>query len=996
MTAIAFFHCRPNSHPFQDRQLTLKEPTKIGRSVARCRPSPNNAVFDCKVLSRNHALLWYENGKFYLQDTKSSNGTFVNNQRLSKASEESPAVEVNSCDIVQFGVDVVDNTKKVTHGCIVSQLRLYLPNGDEAKQSNHVWNNQIMDKVPYNNAYPVVQSQDLYQLHQYLQEALHREQMLEQKLALLQRLVVRSHDASEKGWQALIDEDRLLSRLEFLENQLQTFNKTQNEESLQTQLQTIQEEKYVYEKTSKETLRQALQEKLEAVRKLSNLERSLSNTEDECTHLRQMHEQTQNELTELAAVHQGKIKEIQEISEKLQETERKNKDTITELEQRKEEMQQNIEEITQEKETLSNAFETLKDKREKLDQLEHTNNNDLVNNNSLEEQGVQADLGTKLEELLNDSEQITNLINSADVNHNFKVKLQQLQKIQVDMETKEDLIETNHECIEDLKETLILAKEDAIENVNEVEDLREQLKVREAEMETKLNQTTNDLKQQLAQVKNDNECKNATLLELQAYVSKLETTNSELECAHKQEVESRLLAEGEMSKLHEERERQTAVINEASRELQAALSARESLLEREENVRLQVEESELMLNMCHNSSSESTSEAEELEPDDKNSVLPTTFVIFKAKLKELKSKLKDTDRQLLAVQEENFELKDQIESLQTQHTMEKSVPLNVEEVMSELLQATENSVSSSNAQMEEKWQQKLQEKEEALQESSAELKLALQKLAQQEEEFLQLQNELMVTRQTAEAVPQLREEVSSLESSLQERRESCSLLETQLQTNEQSLQNAQKEISTLQGKVEEDAESITKFANETESLQAEVQSQALLATAAYDKEREVRKQLEDDTSQLIAKEEQIARLEDELSICRKEKADVKSDFDALTLSLQEAQREKEEINSELQRLEQSRAEKESALEKELTSNKTLLEESLQEKEKLTSAMGNKDEELAEVTTRCQQLIREREENAMKLEGSLAMRRYSTAAVLIAFVSLLIYLIFGSS
>jgi len=50
--------------------------------------------------------------QFYLQDTKSSNGTFINNQRLSRASEESLAVEVNSCDIVQFGVDVVDNAKK--------------------------------------------------------------------------------------------------------------------------------------------------------------------------------------------------------------------------------------------------------------------------------------------------------------------------------------------------------------------------------------------------------------------------------------------------------------------------------------------------------------------------------------------------------------------------------------------------------------------------------------------------------------------------------------------------------------------------------------------------------------------------------------------------------------------------------------------------------------------------------------------------------------------
>ena len=58
-----------------------------------------------------------------------------------------------------------------------------------------------------------------------LQEALHREQMLEQKLALLQRLLLDSQDASDKSWQSLIDEDKLLSRLEFLENQLQAYNK---------------------------------------------------------------------------------------------------------------------------------------------------------------------------------------------------------------------------------------------------------------------------------------------------------------------------------------------------------------------------------------------------------------------------------------------------------------------------------------------------------------------------------------------------------------------------------------------------------------------------------------------------------------------------------------------------------------------------------------------------------------------------------------------------
>ena len=63
MAAVAVFTCRQNSHPFQERQVQLNESIKVGRSVARARPAPNNAIFDCKVLSRNHAVLWYENGK---------------------------------------------------------------------------------------------------------------------------------------------------------------------------------------------------------------------------------------------------------------------------------------------------------------------------------------------------------------------------------------------------------------------------------------------------------------------------------------------------------------------------------------------------------------------------------------------------------------------------------------------------------------------------------------------------------------------------------------------------------------------------------------------------------------------------------------------------------------------------------------------------------------------------------------------------------------------
>ncbi|KAJ4940292.1 hypothetical protein JOQ06_026601, partial [Pogonophryne albipinna] len=49
---------------------------------------------------------------FFLQDTKSSNGTFINSQRLSRGSEESLPCEVLSGDIIQFGVDVTENTRK--------------------------------------------------------------------------------------------------------------------------------------------------------------------------------------------------------------------------------------------------------------------------------------------------------------------------------------------------------------------------------------------------------------------------------------------------------------------------------------------------------------------------------------------------------------------------------------------------------------------------------------------------------------------------------------------------------------------------------------------------------------------------------------------------------------------------------------------------------------------------------------------------------------------
>ncbi|XP_061474305.1 sarcolemmal membrane-associated protein isoform X20 [Rhineura floridana] len=398
-SALAIFTCRPNSHPFQERHVYLDEPVKIGRSVARCRPAQNNATFDCKVLSRNHALVWFDHktGKFYLQDTKSSNGTFINSQRLSRGSEESPPCEILSGDIIQFGVDVTENTRKVTHGCIVSTIKLFLPDGMEARLRSDVIHASLpspVDKVAANT--PSMYSQELFQLSQYLQEALHREQMLEQKLATLQRLLAVTQEASDTSWQALIDEDRLLSRLEVMGNQLQACSKNQTEESLRKELIALQEDKHNYETTAKESLRRVLQEKIEVVRKVSEVERSLSNTEDECTHLKEMNERTQEELRELANKYNGAVNEIKDLTDKLKAAEGRQEEIQQKGQAEKKELQHKIEEMEEREQELQAKIEALQADNDFTNEqltalqvrLEHLQEKALKEHNSL---GIQVD-----------------------------------------------------------------------------------------------------------------------------------------------------------------------------------------------------------------------------------------------------------------------------------------------------------------------------------------------------------------------------------------------------------------------------------------------------------------------------------------------------------------------------------------------------------------------------------------------------------------------------
>ena len=66
----------------------------------------NKLAFKSKVVSRAHAEIWVESGgRFFVKDTKSSSGTFLNHVRLSVANTESRPFQIKDGDILQLGVD---------------------------------------------------------------------------------------------------------------------------------------------------------------------------------------------------------------------------------------------------------------------------------------------------------------------------------------------------------------------------------------------------------------------------------------------------------------------------------------------------------------------------------------------------------------------------------------------------------------------------------------------------------------------------------------------------------------------------------------------------------------------------------------------------------------------------------------------------------------------------------------------------------------------------
>lgn len=129
------------------------EVVKLGRQTnAKTCPAPDNGYFDSRVLSRQHAEVWAQKstGKVFIKDVKSSNGTYINRERLSVENTESEPRELKKNDTLELGIDISgDDGSTLVHRKIaarvdrISIMGLQVNNSNNAGSSNSSLNGSL-------------------------------------------------------------------------------------------------------------------------------------------------------------------------------------------------------------------------------------------------------------------------------------------------------------------------------------------------------------------------------------------------------------------------------------------------------------------------------------------------------------------------------------------------------------------------------------------------------------------------------------------------------------------------------------------------------------------------------------------------------------------------------------------------------------------------------------------------------------------------------------
>ncbi|KAH4005486.1 hypothetical protein HBH70_003470 [Parastagonospora nodorum] len=124
----AVLHLMPMNGTFERKTITVPffpDVLRIGRQTNnKTIPTPLNGYFDSKVLSRQHAEVWADRqGKIWIRDVKSSNGTFVNGARLSQENRDSDPHELREQDMLELGIDIVsEDQKTIVHHKVAARV----------------------------------------------------------------------------------------------------------------------------------------------------------------------------------------------------------------------------------------------------------------------------------------------------------------------------------------------------------------------------------------------------------------------------------------------------------------------------------------------------------------------------------------------------------------------------------------------------------------------------------------------------------------------------------------------------------------------------------------------------------------------------------------------------------------------------------------------------------------------------------------------------------
>ncbi|KAJ1721165.1 hypothetical protein LPJ53_004284 [Coemansia erecta] len=120
---------------------------KVGRFTEKVSQQMSRIAFKSKVVSRSHAEIWTEGGQFFIKDTKSSSGTFLNHIRLSPPGVESRPHPLHDGDILQLGVDYQGGTLDI-YKCVKIRLEI---NRNWQRSKENPFRQQVMQNIQ--NAY---------------------------------------------------------------------------------------------------------------------------------------------------------------------------------------------------------------------------------------------------------------------------------------------------------------------------------------------------------------------------------------------------------------------------------------------------------------------------------------------------------------------------------------------------------------------------------------------------------------------------------------------------------------------------------------------------------------------------------------------------------------------------------------------------------------------------------------------------------------------------